>query len=233
MSITITFTDEEARAVEAQLLDIEQRNAEAAREPLKCVRDELDRLEGARIKFSQANDKDVAHEQALIENAQHITTFHGIALTMNARKDRRAAAHNKMLNPTTAVELSKTVKYLAKKMIDAARRDRSYPYGTFFTHRGIEVLAITNGERTGNGEPDFFELKHISGKALEESVAGLIKYFDECNVEEICIQGGLDSYESFSIFMEDSRVGGYADYEPMVEEFDITVPVSIFKSNRR
>lgn len=54
MSITITFTDEEARAVEAQLLDIEQRTAESLSEPLKCVRDELDRLEGARIRFTQS-----------------------------------------------------------------------------------------------------------------------------------------------------------------------------------
>jgi hypothetical protein len=54
MSITITFSDGEARAVEAQLKQIEEDRADDLREPLKCVRDELDRLEGARIRFTQA-----------------------------------------------------------------------------------------------------------------------------------------------------------------------------------
>ena len=54
MSITITFSNDEARAVEAQLKQIEEDRADDLREPLKCVRDELDRLESARIRFSQA-----------------------------------------------------------------------------------------------------------------------------------------------------------------------------------
>lgn len=54
MSITITFSNEEARSVEAQLKEIEQARDDSMREPLKCVRDELDRLEAARIRFTQA-----------------------------------------------------------------------------------------------------------------------------------------------------------------------------------
>jgi hypothetical protein len=55
MSITITFSDEEARAVEAQLKQIEvDRCQDLREEPLKGVRDHLDRLEGARIRFTQA-----------------------------------------------------------------------------------------------------------------------------------------------------------------------------------
>lgn len=53
-TITITFTANEARSVEAQLKQIEEDRADSMREPLKCVRDELDRLESARIRFTQA-----------------------------------------------------------------------------------------------------------------------------------------------------------------------------------
>jgi len=52
--VTITFTATEARAVEAQLKQIEDDRDANPNEPLRCVRDELDRLESARIRFTQA-----------------------------------------------------------------------------------------------------------------------------------------------------------------------------------
>lgn len=54
MSITITFTDEEARAIEAQLKQIEEDRMDCPREPIPCVQKELDRLESGRIRFTQA-----------------------------------------------------------------------------------------------------------------------------------------------------------------------------------
>lgn len=181
-----------------------------------------------RVTAAELVTLNAAHTEALKMNREHITTRHGIALNINAAKDRQAAMHANMIAPTTPVELAKSVKYLAKKMINDARRDRRYNGRPHFTQRGIEVLAITDGERTGNGEPSFLEMNQISGKALKEVVADMVKYFDEDTIEEICIQGGLDAYESFRVFMEDSKAG-YADYDPMVEEFDITVPLSLFK----
>lgn len=182
-----------------------------------------------RIAAQELKTMDNAHAEALDVNAKHITTRHTVALRINESKDRKAAARTKMLNPTTPVELAKTVKYLAKEMMHDARISNRYIGRPHFTYRGIEVLAITNGERTGNGEPEFLEMKDISGKTLKEVAAGLVKYFDDETVEEICIQGGLDCYENFKEFMKAAREGYQLDYDPMVEEFDVTVPLSLFK----
>lgn len=55
MSITITFSDEEASAIEVQLKQIEiDRCQRGDDEKLKVVRKHLDRLEGGRIRFTQA-----------------------------------------------------------------------------------------------------------------------------------------------------------------------------------
>lgn len=52
MSLTITFTDEEASAVEAQLKQIERDRYKD--ESSIAVKKHLDRLEAARIRFTQA-----------------------------------------------------------------------------------------------------------------------------------------------------------------------------------
>ena len=52
MSITITFSDEEASAIEVQLKQIERDRYRE--EPVKVVRKHLDRLEAGRIRFTQA-----------------------------------------------------------------------------------------------------------------------------------------------------------------------------------
>ena len=54
MSITITFSDEEASAIEVQLRQIEVDRCQSGDEKLKVVRKHLDRLEGGRIRFTQA-----------------------------------------------------------------------------------------------------------------------------------------------------------------------------------
>jgi hypothetical protein len=54
MSITITFSNEEARAVEAQLKQIEEDRLNNPNEPSRAVRDHMDTLEATRIRFSMA-----------------------------------------------------------------------------------------------------------------------------------------------------------------------------------
>lgn len=53
--ITITFTDEEGKAVEKQLKLIEDDRAQNFNAPLRAAREHLDALEAARIRFTLFN----------------------------------------------------------------------------------------------------------------------------------------------------------------------------------
>lgn len=53
ITITITMTLKEARSIEAQLKQIAE-DREGFCEPVKCVQDEVDRLESVRIRITKA-----------------------------------------------------------------------------------------------------------------------------------------------------------------------------------
>lgn len=134
----------------------------------------------------------------------------------------------KLDNPKTPVEMAKSATAAARKCIENARRDRERFYSkTHFTHRSVDVVAINaDGERCGDGSPIFLELSQLSGRALKDAAAELRRHYDD--VVEICVQGGIDAHESFAAFMRDAREYGWGDYDPQVDEWEVSAPVEIF-----
>lgn len=131
---------------------------------------------------------------------------------------RRAewAAHREHIeyvleHPTTPAALAKLVKARAKRCIEDARRQNRW----HFTHRGVEIVPLdAAGERAG--DPDFLDLSQISGKAIASAVLSLDAH------ESICIQGGLDAWDS----LQEQLQGG--DYEPGFDWWEIDVPAGMF-----
>jgi len=132
-------------------------------------------------------------------------------------------------NPTTPIELAKSAKAAAKAVIKSCRRDRNrFEFKTHFTHRGVDVIAINaDGERCSGDSPIFFDLNEISGRSLKDAAQTHIKHHGD-DVVEISVQGGIDAHESFAVFMEDARNGGFGDYDPMVDEWECSLPIEKF-----
>ena len=106
------------------------------------------------------------------------------------------------------LQLARAAKAAAADCIAECRR---YARTGHYTHRGVEVLAIDHlGERIGD-PLDYLEVKEISGKRL----AAIVKHHAPAQWDSICVQGGVDGYESFQDAMKYPE-----DYEPMVGEWE-------------
>lgn len=128
----------------------------------------------------------------------------------------------------SAAQFAQTAVKEARATIDECRNSDRFVPNVHFTHRGVEILAINaDGERAGNGEARFLELKELSGKALAIEVAILMQYHGD-EVASICIQGGIDAHESLATFLEAARNYGDSDYDPLVDEWEVSAPIGLF-----
>lgn len=106
------------------------------------------------------------------------------------------------------VSVSKAARAAAADAIAGCRR---HCPSAHYVHRQVEILAIDeNHERIGD-QLDFLLLKELSGKRL----AQVVRDHAPAQYSYICVQGGIDAYDSFQDFMDDY------DYEPMVECWEV------------
>lgn len=108
------------------------------------------------------------------------------------------------------VAISKAAREAAAEAIASCRR--AHP-GAHFVQRQVEILAIDeNHERIGD-PLDYLLLKECSGKRL----AQVVRDHAPAQYAYICVQGGIDAFDSFQDAM------AYPDdYEPMVECWDVS-----------
>ena len=107
------------------------------------------------------------------------------------------------------IGLAKASREAAAECIGAIRSQ--YRTG-HFTQRGVEILAIDeHGERIGD-PIEYLEVKELSGKRLERAIVD----HAPAQYSYICVQGGLDGYDSFQDAMKYPD-----DYDPMVSEWAV------------
>ena len=107
------------------------------------------------------------------------------------------------------IELAKASKAAASECIAAIRSEYRTEH---FTHRGVELLAIDeHGDRIGD-PLEYLEVKELSGKRLERAIVD----HAPAQYSYICVQGGIDGYDSFPAAMKYPD-----DYEPMVSEWAV------------
>jgi hypothetical protein len=107
------------------------------------------------------------------------------------------------------LQLAKAAQVAAAECIATARRNDPQCH---HVHRGVDVLALDqDGERIGD-TLDIIDVKQISGKRLREIVTN----HAPAQYHSICVQGGLDCYESFAEAMRYPE-----DYEPLTDCWDV------------
>lgn len=168
-------------------------------------------------------------EERRLERERRIAAAELKTLNNAHREALKINEQMKLDNPTTPVELAKSAKHLAKTTIRSCRRDRNrFEFKTHFTHRGVDVIACdASGERCEGESPVFLDLKEVSGRTLRDA-AETHRRHHGTYVASISVQGGIDAHESFAQFMEDHRNGGWSDYDPMVDEWEVSLPIEAF-----
>lgn len=107
------------------------------------------------------------------------------------------------------IGLAKAAKAAAAECIASARR---HDQGAHYVQRGVDVIAIgDDGERI---EPvlDTLEVRQLSGKRL----AQVVRDHAPAQYAYICVQGGIDAYDSFDVAMRWPD-----DYSPQVDCWDV------------
>ena len=107
------------------------------------------------------------------------------------------------------IQFAKAAQAAAAECIAIARQ---HDPKLHFVQRGVEVLAIDQeGDRIGD-PLDYIDVKQISGKRLHS----IVSLHAPAQFDSICVQGGLDCYESFTHAMRYPD-----DYEPMCDCWDV------------
>jgi len=118
------------------------------------------------------------------------------------------------------IAIAKACREAAAESIASCRRHHP---GAHYVHRQVEILAIdADGERIGD-QLDFLLLRELSGKRLAQVVAD----HAPAQYDHICVQGGIDAYDSLQDFLQDY------DYDPMVECWDVSTKDDLPKSTER
>ena len=109
------------------------------------------------------------------------------------------------------VEAATAARAAALQCIKEARIDND----CYYRHRDVELIPCREDEeRCFTCDPEYLLLKEVSGKAIEAAMEG---FKNNADFHHISICGGVDCFESISIFFESNG----DDYEPGTDQWGI------------